>query len=143
MNIYLNYEEAHRRLEEADLFVVRALSAIHRSMLNNANSRLVPSCPFDVQYYYDSLVRTLAIAYKHPLQQQALPEASVSAINIPQLDCVSWRNSSFVRNGMAENFIGLVKCESREGGRAFDLSFACAIASDALDDNALALFATE
>jgi len=139
MSLYTHYEAAQQQLDGNDLFVVRALTLIHQSMLKKANSGMKPAFPFDMQYYYDSLIRSLACDYDHVVEPVEPSLPSVSAVNIPELSEPRWQETHFVQTGKALRFIELVKRESKQGGSPFDLSFACGIAADAFNEASLVL----
>jgi broad specificity polyphosphatase/5'/3'-nucleotidase SurE len=138
MRLYIHYDEAQRELDGKDLFAVRTLTAIHRSMLKNANSAMKPAFPFDMQYYYDSLVRSMAINYNHPVETVGSTVPNIFAVNIPDVSQSQWQGTEFVKTGKAQAFIELVRRESKQAGNQFDLSFACEIAADAFDATTLA-----
>lgn len=131
--LYTNYEDAQRQADSSDLFVVRLLAAIHRAMLQNANTKLQPEHPFDVRYYYDALVRSIASGYSYTVQDANYAISAVAAVNAPDFSETVWSEMYFVQSGMADRFVGLVQNESKDDGAPFDLNFACQIAGAALD----------
>lgn len=135
--LYTNYEYAQHRLDSNDLFVVRLLAAIHRSMLENANTKVRPEHPFDMRYYYDALIRSVADAYDYQVQDTNIADSSISVANVPDFSEADWAKLVFVQNGMASKFVTLVQNESQPNGAPFDLSFACHIAGTALDEETL------
>jgi hypothetical protein len=137
MTLYVNYDQAQQRLDDTDLFSVRALAAIHRAMLENANQSLKPLFPFDIRYFYDTTIRAIADHYEYNVPSAPETVCGIVAMNIPDVDTVHWRDSFFGQSSLADRFIQLVLSESEADGCPFDLGFACAIAAKALDADAL------
>jgi len=137
MNLYLNYEDAQELLNDTNLFVVRTTSVIHRAMLESANRRCQPSEPFDMRYFYDAAVRSIASVCNYDLAKTST-SCHVAVVNLPQLDDPSFSNDFFVRSGAARTFVDLVQSESVEDGCPFDLGFACSILTIAVDEPTLA-----
>lgn len=133
MSLYLNYAEAQELLNDTDLFVVRTTSVIHRAMLESANRRCQPSEPFDMRYFYDAAVRSIASVCNYDLATTST-SCHVAVVNSPQLDDPPFSNNFFVRSGAAQAFVDLVQAESVEDGCPFDLGFACTILTIALDE---------
>ena len=137
MKLYVNYEEAQRRLDDSEPFVVRTLTAVHRVMLENANRILQPVCPFDMRYFYDAILRTIASEYDFELATDEAAHCRVSVRNPPDLSRPILKQSDFVQSGLARRFIHVVESESVADGCEFDLGFACEVAARSLDSATL------
>jgi len=137
MTLYLNYEEAQRWFDSDELFVVRIVSAVHRSLLANANQTLQPQSPFDMRYFYGAIVRAVAGHQNVAPPAQDSEPCKILASNIPDLESAEWKASYFVQSGLAAGFVELVQRDSEAGGCEFDLGFACQIAARALDRETL------
>lgn len=137
MTLYLNYAQAQTLMRGPDLFVVRTLAAIHRVMLEQANTSIRPQYTFDMCFFYNSAIKSVARHFGYVLNNPLLPCEKVMGINYPNLVDDKWQNDCFVQSGIATIFLNVVKSESSPGSLPFDVEFACAVASRAFDASTL------
>jgi len=137
---YLNYEKGQSLFDSRNDLVIKTARMVHSFMIANQQmgpDRLRPSKPFDMYYFYMSLAQVLAEFYQKPIPK-FLPEGcKVSAFNRPDFLRGSWIGFPFVDLGIAAAYVNKVEADSDAGGTDFDLEFACKVACQAFDADAI------
>jgi len=138
MNLYANYEEAQLRFESTDLFTVRTLSTVHQSMRSHATCRWRPTAPFDMRFFYEVVLQTVAAQVGHQLEPFAGESCRVEPIHVPNWANEEWASTFFVQSGLATRFTSVLDAHRVDGGCPFDIGFAARIMAEAFDERALA-----
>ena len=133
MAMFLNTEAAPALFQTEDLFIVATLNAIHEVMVFGAGRPLRPNAPFDLLFFYCTVVESLAQRLRYALAVRLPDCQNATAINVPDLQSGAFRETFFVTSGLATAFRDAVRRRTSADGVPFDESYAMAIAALAFD----------
>jgi hypothetical protein len=139
--IYLNYEKAQGVFDSHDPLAVTIAQHVHSFMISEEmrfSNPFRPSEPFDMCYFYFSLVRAAGTFLGRKVHTGLEAEFKVFPFDPPEIREETWRRFPFVQSGLAAIYLSQVEADSQVGGADFDLGFACAVACRSINAQVIA-----
>jgi hypothetical protein len=142
--IYIDYERAQQAFDGADQHARLIIGRTNSFMISDTmrHSDLRPRSPFDMRYFYHSLVSAVGQFLGRPLRSGLEGHFQIIATHYPDLTAVNWKQYDFVTCGLADTFLTEIRKTSGDSGSAFDVEFACAVACNAIDNQLLVALRT-
>lgn len=137
--IYLHYDDAQQAFDLADPHAKIIIERVNSFMISDAmrHSGWRPKHPFDMRYFYASLVRVVGLFFGRSLRSGLEDASQIIPVNFPDLTISSWRQFDFVICGLAELYVAELRRSAAISGSSFDVEFACTVACNSIDRSLL------
>jgi hypothetical protein len=134
--MYLRYQEAHEQVfERGDEDAKAIVRCVNSVMIRDNLLSTRPLFPFNMHYFYHSLIYLIGRHLGKTLRSGLDNLDKINGVNYPHLANPDWSRYDFVRDGLADEYIGEVCKASTAFGSSFDVTFACIIASESIERN--------